>query len=113
MNDWLIVTVSALVGVAVPELALGASAGSLYFLLSTRDESQFRKILFMVIGWLTGYFFGQPFLDGGWAGLIATMGSAFSIVVMLQVTYSLDNREAGLPPFLVWIADFYHKVRKN
>lgn len=45
--------------------------------------------------------------------LIAIMGSAFAVAAMLQVSFALDNREEGLPPFLLWIADFYHKIRKN
>lgn len=113
MTDWLILVVSAILATAVPELALGASAGSLYYLLSQRTESNVRRFAFMVIGWLIGYSLGTPFVEGGWAMLIAIMGSAFAVAAMLQVSFALDNREEGLPPFLLWIADFYHKIRKN
>lgn len=113
MTDWLLLVLSVLVAAAVPELALGASAGSLYYLLSARSETGTRKIAFMVIGWLIGYSLGTPFLEGGWAMLISIMGSAFAVALMLQVSSALDSGAVGLPPFLLWIADFYHKIRKN
>lgn len=113
MTDWVILLFSALVATAVPELAIGASAGSLYYLLSARTETNMRKIAFMSIGWVIGYSLGSPFIEGGWAMLISVMGSAFAVALMLQISASLDSTEGGIPPFLNWVADFYHKIRKH
>lgn len=112
MTDWILLVVSAIVAAAVPELAIGASAGSLYYLFSSKAESTVRKIAFMAIGWLIGYSLGTPFVEGGWAMLISIMGSAFAVAVMLQISNSLDEGQ-GLPPVLLWLSDIYHKFRKN
>lgn len=113
MTDWFLLVCSALIAAAVPELAVGASAGSLFYLLSSRTESSLRKVAFMSIGWLIGYSLGTPFLEGGWAMLISILGSAFAVAIMLQVSAALQDSTKGIPPFLVWVADFYHKIRKH
>ena len=110
MQDWLIVTLSALLAAVLPEATLGASVGSLFYLLSAKSETMFRKVTLMVIGWVVGYSIGQALHEGGWSMFTALIGSAFAVTVMLQVSESLHDKEA--PSFVNWLIDAYIKIRR-
>lgn len=110
MQDWLIVSLTALVAAILPEAALGASVGSLFYLLSTTSESVTRKVTLMAVGWVVGYSIGQALHGGGWSLLAAIMGSAFAVTIMLQISASLTTKET--PTIVDWMIDAYIKVRK-
>lgn len=113
MNDWAILSLSAFMAALVPDIALGASVGSLFYLLSERRETAVRKTLLMIVGWVSGYALGQPFYEGGWAMLIAILGSAFAVSVMLQMSDSFNSADGKAPPFTGWLIDLYHKIRRG
>lgn len=111
MKDWLILSIGIAMAAILPEVALGASIGSLFYLLSSKDESGIRKFLLIIIGWMLGYSLGQPFQDGGWAMLISILGSAFAVTIMIQVFDALDRGSADAPPFAGWLVDVINKIR--
>lgn len=112
MNDWILISLSALTAAVLPEIALGASVGSLFYLLSSNTETGLRKLVLMVIGWIVGYALGQAFHGGGWAMLASILGSAFAVSVMLQMANSFNNGESVAPPFAGWLVDMYVRIRK-
>ena len=113
MSDWLVVAFGAVAAYTVPEIAIGASIGSLFFMLASSNEKGFRKLVLLLIGWFVGYFIATPFQESGWSGLIAIMGGAFAVVVMLQIFASFENPDGGKPKVLDWIVDTINKIRKG
>lgn len=111
MNDWTILLSGALLAAVVPELAVGASIGSLFFMLVSENQRGFRKLLLLVIGWFVGYFIAVPFTDTRWGGIIAVMGSAFAVVLMLEVFVNLEQGHREMPAPIHWILDFLSKFR--
>ena len=111
MNDWAIITIGALMAALVPELAVGASIGSLFFMLVSENQKGLRKLLLLVIGWFVGYFIAVPFTDTGWGGLVAVMGSAFAVVLMLEVFVNLEQGRKEMPAPIHWMLDLLSKLR--
>ena len=111
MNDWSILLGGAIFAAILPELAIGASIGSLFFMLVSKNEQGFRKLLLLVIGWFVGYFIAVPFTDTGWGGLIAVMGSAFAVVLMLEVFVNLEQGRKEMPAPIHWMLDLLSKLR--
>ena len=113
MSDWLIVAIGAITAMLVPEIAVGASVGSLFFMLASGSEKGWRKVALLLVGWFVGYFAATPFSESGWAGLISVFCSAFAVVVMLQVFYSLENPTEGSPKVVDWLVDVINKIRRG
>ena len=111
MSDWFILAGGALMAALVPDVAVGASIGSLFFMLVSQNQRGFRKLLLLIIGWFVGYFIAVPFSAGGWGGLIAVMGSAFAVVLMLQVFADLEQGRKELPAPVHWIVDIVSRLR--
>lgn len=111
MGDWLIFLSGVLLAAVIPEIAVGASIGSLFFMLVSENEKGFRKLLLLIIGWFVGYFIAIPFTDSGWGGIIAVMGSAFAVVLMLEVFVNLEQGEREMPAPVHWILDLLSKIR--
>lgn len=97
----------------IPELSLGASIGSLFYLLSSRDETGYRKTLLALVGWAVGYAVAKPFMTGEWGLLIAIVGSAFAVSILLQISDSFDPANTGPPTVFVWVVDLFNKIRKG
>lgn len=110
MQDWLIVAFAATMAAILPEVALGASIGSLFYLLSHQTETGYRKVILMIVGWVVGYSIGQALHEGGWALFAATLGSAFAVSIMIQISIALNSVE--MPPVVDWLADLYLKIRR-
>lgn len=113
MNDLWLVLVGAIAAVVIPEAALGASIGSLFFMLATNSEKGWRKTALLLVGWFVGYFAATPFVDSGWSGLIATLSSAFAVVIMLQTFQSMEDPNSGAPRLLDWAIDAFNKIRRG
>lgn len=113
MSDWLLVLVGALAAMVLPEVAVGASIGSLFFMLASSSESGWRKAALLLVGWFVGYFAGAPFIDSGWAGLIAIISSAFAVVLMLQTFDSFENPVNGTPKAIDWLVDLVNRIRRG
>lgn len=111
MSDWIILSLSVFMAALIPDSAIGAGVGSLYFLLSAKDETGLRKALLCLVGFVAGYAISKPFQDGHWTMVIAILGSAFATSIMLQFTESFSSKEGTAPPFLGWVIELYHKIR--
>lgn len=101
MSDWLLVAIGAIGAVIVPEIAVGASVGSLFFMLAYGSETGLRKAALVLVGWFSGYFTATPFIETGWAGLIAVLGSAFAVILTLQLFIAIET-DGEAPKFLDW-----------
>lgn len=111
MSDYALIAFTAMAAIIVPEIAIGASVGSMFFLLVSDSETGWRKFSMMLVGWTMGYFVASPFQATGWAGLISVLGSAFAVVIMLQIFVSLENPSEGTPVFVNWVVDIYKKLK--
>lgn len=113
MNDWWIVVFGALMAAVFPEAALGASVGSLFFMLATNNNTGWRRAALLLVGWFVGYFAAIPFSDSGWSGLIAILCSAFAVVIMLQTFQSFEDPESGHPRLIDWAIEAFNKIRRG
>ncbi len=113
MNDLWAVLVGAIAAVILPEAALGASIGSLFFMLAADSEKGWRKSALLLVGWFVGYFAGTPFVGSGWSGLISTLCSAFAVVIMLQTFESMEDPDGTSPKLLDWAIDAFNKIRRG
>ena len=113
MSDWIYVLIGAVAAMIVPEVAIGASIGSLFFMLASSSDTGWRKSALLLVGWFVGYYSATPFIETGWAGLIAIISSAFAVVIMLQTFESFENPSTGSPRAVEWLVDLINKIRRG
>lgn len=91
---------------------IGATVGSMYFIVShyTEYSSRVRLSVMVLTTWLIGYSLGLPLAESSMALFVSLFSSAIGVVVLDSTVQTVKNGEEP-PPFLRWIIDVIKSFR--
>ncbi len=92
-------------------LIIGASVGSLYFLVSSvQKHSWYILIPLFIVSWFLGYSSGLPFASTMYAMFVSLFGSAIA-VALLETTTRNVREDKEVPKILRWITELIISIR--
>ena len=102
----------ALLAYLILPIIVGASVGSMYFIVShlTVYDSKFVLGVMVVVTWLLGYSLGLPLSESSLSLFVSLFSSAIGVVV-LDSTVSTVKRGEDPPPILRWVIDVITSIR--
>lgn len=104
----------ALLAYFVLPIIVGATVGSMYFIVShlTVYDSKFVLGVMVVVTWLMGFSLGLPLSESSLSLFVSLFSSAIGVVV-LDSTVSTVKRGEDPPPILRWVIDVITSIRSG
>lgn len=87
-----------------PDAAVGASAGAMFFLLSSEEKTAHKKIGYFLISLCVGYSVGLTASEG-WAMLLSAGAASTGVVTLSTLTKKIDSGDfVGAVKMLIELA---------
>lgn len=103
--------VESLMALIFLPLIIGATVGSLYFVVDNNQKHRWSVLLTLTfISWVFGYSIGLPLAETMYAMSVSLVGSAVAIVLLDSTTKNiLEDKEP--PKILRWVIDVIISLR--
>lgn len=81
---------------------VGAFGGALMFVVRAKDVGAFTRFLYLIIGWIGGYYMAAEVVAQKWALTSAIPAFGFGLVTVVASISIIDAVQTGQPP--KWMA---------